>query len=550
MVKKKSKNSSKDDEVLSSTVPGSAVLSPTATDVKQLNPAFTGRPSSTMNVDNIQQFLSQQTDSNEIVSNTVKNDPPEKPVSKNPAVQSTVISGTESKMSMAIDNVTNRVAVDPETVFNFEPEEPETAKCPSCQSKSVSYNQYTFKINRHQQLTDVTDHTKHNRGIHSNLYGSRDERQASFETFKKTLSNQVLSKVRSQAEYEGIVKNCSLNEHWKESSHSSHSMNSYSFMKNDSPQEILKMISSLCDRVHDIVTKELRVLSVSSPVIVFGDIHGNLKDLLWYEKLFMLPGVRLVGDSFLFLGDYVDRGKHSLEVVMFLFAMKIQSPSSFFLLRGNHEVSGVNKSFRFEKELKQKFPGSNTGEIIYQKIQGIFDCLPIAAVIDDSIFCCHGGPPAPLNPEDKFMSIKELRRSCPYPLVIPQDMYPPAHQVLWNDPIKDKEFKDAIKISSSIHGFIDNVKRGTAKSYSYEAVKNFLTGNGLKFVLRAHEVCPQGFTIDHRGLTTTIFSSSRYDGTNDSAVALIRRGLMTLAKIQTDVYDFKDVDRPTPQTNK
>ena len=89
------------------------------------------------------------------------------------------------------------------------------------------------------------------------------------------------------------------------------------------------------------------MLKLQSPVYVFGDFHGNIADLIAFSKLLWPLGMHLTPGSFLFLGDYVDRGQHSLEVLSYLFAQKIMLPNKVFLLRGNHELRNVNISFSF-----------------------------------------------------------------------------------------------------------------------------------------------------------------------------------------------------------
>lgn len=150
-----------------------------------------------------------------------------------------------------------------------------------------------------------------------------------------------------------------------------------------------------------------------------GDIHGQYYDLL---RLFEYGGFP-PESNYLFLGDYVDRGKQSLETICLLLAYKIKYPENFFLLRGNHECASINRIYGFYDEckllLKLKsrqnnvqllfinlymimnnnisiniyfFIGKRRYNIkLWKTFTDCFNCLPIAAIIDEKIFCCHGG---------------------------------------------------------------------------------------------------------------------------------------------------------------
>lgn len=90
--------------------------------------------------------------------------------------------------------------------------------------------------------------------------------------------------------------------------------------------------------------------------------------------------------SYLFLGNYIDRGGMSLECMMLLLAYKFKFPENFFLLRGNHEVAGVNRFFGFYEECKRK-----TNIKVWKMFNELFNMLPLCAVIERKIFCVHGG---------------------------------------------------------------------------------------------------------------------------------------------------------------
>lgn len=90
--------------------------------------------------------------------------------------------------------------------------------------------------------------------------------------------------------------------------------------------------------------------------------------------------------NYLFLGDYVDRGRHSIEVMCLLMAYKIKYPENFFLLRGNHETKDISSIYGFFDECKRRYNIK-----LYKHFVDLFNCMPIAALIDERILCMHGG---------------------------------------------------------------------------------------------------------------------------------------------------------------
>ena len=132
-----------------------------------------------------------------------------------------------------------------------------------------------------------------------------------------------------------------------------------------------------------------------SPLQICGDIHGQYYDLL---RLFEYGGFPPEA-NYLFLGDYVDRGKQSLETICLLLAYKIKYPENFFILRGNHECASINRIYGFYDECKRRYNIK-----LWKTFTDCFNCLPIAAIIDEKIFTMHGGLSPDLN------SMEQIRR--------------------------------------------------------------------------------------------------------------------------------------------
>ena len=158
-----------------------------------------------------------------------------------------------------------------------------------------------------------------------------------------------------------------------------------------------------------------------------GDLHGQYFDLL---RLFEYGGFP-PDSNYLFLGDYVDRGKQSLETICLLLAYKIKYPENFFLLRGNHECASINRIYGFYDECKRRYSIK-----LWKQFQELFNALPLAALVEAKIFCIHGGlSPDMESPDD----LKRVAR----PVDVPDTGL--LCDTLWSDP-------DAENVRASIHG--------------------------------------------------------------------------------------------------
>lgn len=163
-------------------------------------------------------------------------------------------------------------------------------------------------------------------------------------------------------------------------------------------------ILTMASRVRPVLEDEPRCIFLQSPCYVFGDIHGNLEDLHFFSDNIWRLGMSLTAGNFLFLGDYVDRGLSCLEVVAYLFAMKLLLPHKVFLLRGNHETRDVNGweehygERSYIHQCRERF-GEEVGYRVWEETNQVFDRIPLSAVIDQDIFCVHGGIPRAVSRE-------------------------------------------------------------------------------------------------------------------------------------------------------
>lgn len=297
-------------------------------------------------------------------------------------------------------------------------------------------------------------------------------------------------------------------------------------------------IKRICSQAEQIFKEEARVVPVTSPCYVLGDIHGNLNDLRIYERILWPMAPTSVAGSYLFLGDYVDRGDYGLECICYLLSMKVLAPKTFFLLRGNHELRSIQQAFTFFREVCEKFRNQQLGVHVWETLNKCFDVMPVAATIDDQIFCSHGGIPTSALRLDELYNI-------PSPMADPENQSPSAWEILWNDPVSSTEYSEYADLLrkqpggqqavSNMQGYLPNTKRGTAFFFSEEAVKRFLHLNSLSHIIRAHECVPAGYALHCNGKVVTIFSSSHYCGaTNDAACILVEREKLRIIRLDTD----------------
>ena len=176
-------------------------------------------------------------------------------------------------------------------------------------------------------------------------------------------------------------------------------------------------VQDLINKAKEILVKENNVQIVHAPVTICGDIHGQFHDLI---ELFDIGG-RCPETNYLFMGDYVDRGYQSIETICLLLCLKIRYPSRIYLTRGNHESSEITQLYGFYDECIKKYNNAN----IWKSFTELFNFLPLAAIVDNKIFCLHGG----LSPDiETIDQIRKLDRKKDVPNT------GPMCDLLWSDP--------------------------------------------------------------------------------------------------------------------
>ena len=266
-------------------------------------------------------------------------------------------------------------------------------------------------------------------------------------------------------------------------------------------------IDELCDAAEAVFKSENTVLRINAPVKIFGDLHGQFYDLMRLFAEYGSPST--AGDiayiDYLFLGDYVDRGAHSLETIALLLALKIEHPENVHLLRGNHEEADINALFGFRIECVERL-GERVGEHAWRRFNALFEWLPLAAVIEDKVCCMHGGIGRSI---ETIEQIDQLERPCSMESGGLELM-----DLLWSDPTEN----------DSVEGLRPNARGPGLVTFGPDRVKQFCENNGLQMIVRAHECVMDGFERFAQGQLLTLFSATNYCGTANNAGAILVLG--------------------------
>jgi len=334
-----------------------------------------------------------------------------------------------------------------------------------------------------------------------------------------------------------------------------------------------------------VLAAEPNVVHLRAPLTICGDIHGQFYDLInildqlgapggsqhqadaQWSRMSDSPSGTVSPDStkmsdsdpksedaeeisarhILFLGDYVDRGYFSTEVLLYLLAMKLKFPDNVHLLRGNHETRMMTEYMTFKAELLYKYKS----EELYEACVELFDALPLAALITGSdvgdCLAVHGG----IGPDLYLISqIEQLDRFCEPP------MNGVMADILWSDPLEPPNFRSNSAFSDGEEAddvvvdedsdedsdgdelgggsgyddpllkkriaewqqvtYVNNTIRKTSFQFGFSAIAPFLKRNHLACVIRAHQVVGEGakehffMAQQEFPLVVTVFTAPNY----------------------------------------
>ena len=235
-------------------------------------------------------------------------------------------------------------------------------------------------------------------------------------------------------------------------------------------------IIAICQRARECFLSQPALLELDAPVKIVGDVHGQYTDLI---RLFEMCGFP-PSSNYLFLGDYVDRGKQSLETILLLLCYKLKYPENFFLLRGNHECANVTRVYGFYDECKRR-----CNVKIWKTFVDCFNTLPIAAVVAGKIFCVHGGLSPALSHMDDIRNIAR-------PTDVPE--YGLLNDLLWSDPAEMEQDWEANE-------------RGVSYCFGKRVIMQFLADHDFDLICRAHMVVEDGYEFFNDRVLVTVFSA-------------------------------------------
>eukprot|EP00249_Psilotum_nudum_P023897 c29021_g2_i2 orf=373-3453(+) len=275
-------------------------------------------------------------------------------------------------------------------------------------------------------------------------------------------------------------------------------------------------ISELCDSAETIFGHEPSVLELKAPVKIFGDLHGQFGDLMRLFDEYGSPST--AGDityiDYLFLGDYVDRGQHSLETIALLLALKVEYPQNVHLIRGNHEAADINALFGFRIECIERM-GERDGIWVWHRINQLFNWLPLAALIERKIICMHGGIGRSIHHVEQIVNLQRPVTMESGSVVL--------MDLLWSDPTEN----------DSVEGLRPNARGPGLVTFGPDRVLEFCKNNDLQLIVRAHECVMDGFERFAQGHLITLFSATNYCGTanNAGAILVLGRDLIVVPKL-------------------
>lgn len=286
-------------------------------------------------------------------------------------------------------------------------------------------------------------------------------------------------------------------------------------LEESDPAAKTAVILQLARAAKKVLASEPTLVDVGAPVRIFGDIHGQFRDMLLLLQDFPFDGEH--GTTYVFNGDFVDRGRHQLEVITLLMALKIAFPHCVQLLRGNHEDIEMNKHMGpcgFCHHCFRRL-GPQMGWQVVSAISEVFNVLPLACLACQQILVLHGGIGAG---NWDLESLRTVTRPLTHDDLASCSV---LWNILWSDPIPD-EAEDHFGVHDSPRDNHQNIM----KTFGKDVTQWFCARHGLSMVIRSHQARKGGcgYEVMHSMRCVRVFSARDYEGNeNDGSTLLISR---------------------------
>ncbi|CAK5082459.1 unnamed protein product [Meloidogyne enterolobii] len=261
-------------------------------------------------------------------------------------------------------------------------------------------------------------------------------------------------------------------------------------------------IKALCHSAIEVLRVQPSLVEIEPPVVVCGDIHGQFSDLMRIFHQVDFPPLT----NFLFLGDYVGHGPQSIETAVLLLAYKTRYPQNFFLLRGSHECSNINRVHGFFKEIRRQYPRDT--QLLWITFNQAFAWLPFTALVGGRILCMHGGISDRLQSLDQLRSLR--RPVFDFDAAIPRIEL----DLLWADP--ENGVQDCVRSP-----------QGASVTFGEDVVARICQQLDIDLIVRAHQVVQEGVEFFANRRLITLFSVPHFARwyTNAGAIMSIDENL-------------------------
>ena len=295
------------------------------------------------------------------------------------------------------------------------------------------------------------------------------------------------------------------------------------------PRFRYELLHDLCVRCAQHFAEQPTIIHLEGTIEIVGDIHGNLHDLLRILAHVGSPSTH----RYVFLGDYVDRGHYSVEVVTLLFALVLLYPDNVFLIRGNHEFRAVNATYGFKAEIEERYKDTN----LFEDVNRAFDNLPLGVVVSDKFLCVHGGLPKAITKLEELERLNRFSEDETTKSIVTD--------LVWSDPRDDVQlFQPSL--------------RGRGNFFGELVLHQFLKNSKLSTMVRGHECVPMGASMVMHKRVLTVFSSSNYtENRNKAGVGHIEAGdLMAYCippitlTVAVGEESYRDIDVQRTHTKK